>query len=414
MELTEDEIKELLSLSKGNTLVLVLCLRRLSQRLSSISGLKAEFSSANAWRNIRKTLENIPGDVYEVISSFMFKDTFEEMEKVFAEDINLFYKILNIFAVYQEGSVDLNTICILSKEAYPKVESVVDSLCNYLILEKKKEQYFLNDFAEKYIIDRFMPDSLTYESLSAEIGKRKRQIQQELEQLKKDIANRPELNKILQDWQIITDSDRIAAAKMYKQYGEARKECSRDKKWHVQVVLEEFWKVCQEVENVTAHPYIKYQKARILRLIDDSKLLEETHMEEIELAYRDAIFTIKVVEQYASIGQTKSYASLLWQYGQYLSDNQKLEDAIRYLEDSQTVFEGLKTADETYFQCISKLGKKYLEYFEQDQERRGEYLRRAQIICNKLQCNRKRLGKAQGYANILKQELQKYGNLRKG
>lgn len=408
MELTEDEIKELLSLSKGNTLVLVLCLRRLSQRLSSISGLKAEFSSAHAWRNIRKALKNIPGDVYEVISSFMFKDTFEEMEKVFAEDIGLFYKILNIFAVYQEGGVDLNTICMLSKEPYPKVESVVDSLCNYLILEKKKEQYTLNDFAEKYIIDRFMPDSLTFESLSGEIRQRERQIQQELARLQEDIASRPELNYILRDWRIFTDSDRIAAAKMYRQYGEARRECSRDSKLHVQTVLEEFQKVCQEVENVTAHPYIKYQKARILRLIDDSRLLEEAHMAEIEAAYQDAIFNIKVVEQYASIGQTKSYASLLWQYGQYLSDNHKLAEAIRYLEDSQTVFAGLKTTEEAYYQCMTKLGTIYLEYFEQNRERRGDYLRKARIIRDKLQGNYKRLGKARSYADSLKQSLQRY------
>ena len=47
------EIEELLTLAKGNTLVLVLCLRRLSQNLSSISGLQTEFSSINAWKNIR-------------------------------------------------------------------------------------------------------------------------------------------------------------------------------------------------------------------------------------------------------------------------------------------------------------------------------------------------------------------------
>lgn len=51
------EIEELLTLAKGNTLVLVLCLRRLSQNLSSISGLQTEFSSINAWKNIRNGLK---------------------------------------------------------------------------------------------------------------------------------------------------------------------------------------------------------------------------------------------------------------------------------------------------------------------------------------------------------------------
>ena len=73
------EIEELLTLAKGNTLVLVLCLRRLSQNLSSISGLQTEFSSINAWKNIRNGLKRFPGNAYEVISEFMFKDTFEEI-----------------------------------------------------------------------------------------------------------------------------------------------------------------------------------------------------------------------------------------------------------------------------------------------------------------------------------------------
>ena len=43
------EIEELLTLAKGNTLVLVLCLRRLSQNLSSISGLQTELEEHPKW-----------------------------------------------------------------------------------------------------------------------------------------------------------------------------------------------------------------------------------------------------------------------------------------------------------------------------------------------------------------------------
>ena len=89
ISLTNQEINELLLLSKGNTLVLVLCLRRLSQRLSNMSGLIAEFSSDNAWRNLRSNLNNIPGNAYEVISEFMFEDTFEEIEMVFSHDMSV-------------------------------------------------------------------------------------------------------------------------------------------------------------------------------------------------------------------------------------------------------------------------------------------------------------------------------------
>ncbi|MCG4470113.1 ATP-binding protein [Lawsonibacter sp. DFI.6.74] len=174
------EIEELLTLAKGNTLVLVLCLRILSQNLSSISGLQTEFSSINAWKNIRNGLKRFPGNAYEVISEFMFKDTFEEIEKVFSNDCELFYRILKIFAVSQNDGIDLNTICLLSNEPYPRVEAVADTLCNYLILEKSGDQYSLNNFAEKYIINRFMPDATTFDSVSTEIRQREAQVQQEL------------------------------------------------------------------------------------------------------------------------------------------------------------------------------------------------------------------------------------------
>ena len=107
--------------------------------------------------------------------------------------------------MYQNDGVDLNTICLLSKEPYPRVEAVADTLCNYLILEKSGEQYSLNGFAEKYIVNRFMPDATTFDALSSEIRQREIQVQRELSNLDRDIKNRSGLAKILSDWCIVSD-----------------------------------------------------------------------------------------------------------------------------------------------------------------------------------------------------------------
>ena len=410
LSLTTSEINEILSLSKGNTLVLVLCLRRLSQRLSNMSGLVSEFSSDNAWRNLRSNLNNIPGNAYEVISEFMFEDTFEEIENVFPNDMQVFYKILKIFAVLQGDGVDLNTICLLSKENYTKVEAIADTLCNYLILEKNYEQYSLNKFAEKYIINRFMPDASTYEELSSNIQHRERQIQQALSKLHNDIKTRPELAKIMSDWYIVTDSDKITAATMYRLYGEAKRECSTDSRLKAEAILEDLVKQSNEAESITAHPFIKYQKARILQVIDRSKILDELHKNEIIKSFQKAIFTIKTVEQYSIIQKTKSYASLLWLYGQYLADNNDNEGAIRYLEESKIAFEKLGSKDQEYYQCITKLGTVYLNYYNEDRTRRLNFLKLAREISISLPKSAKRLGKASSYASQLKFELQKYGS----
>lgn len=408
IELNLDEIEELLSLAKGNTLVLVLCLRRLSQRLSTISGLRSEFSSVNAWKNIRSSLNNFPGNAYAVISEFMFKDTFEEIETVFVDDSQLFYKILKVFAVYQNNSVDLNTICLLSEESYPQVEAVADTLCNYLILEKHGEQYALNDFAEKYIVNRFMPDATTFNKLSIEIKNREVQVQEALRKLDNDLKKRPELAKILSDWYILSDSDKITAARMYTLYGEAKKECEKDSRWRAQVVVENVIKESEEAERITAHPYIKYQKARILQLIDRSKILDEAHTGEIVEGFRNAIFVIKTVEQFSIIQNTKSYASLLWLFGQYLSDINQKEESIRYLEEGKIAFESMKIVDREYYQCISKLGTVYLDYFEGDKMLRKRYLEKARQVSEMLPASSKKLGKYMSFVTSLKQRVSKY------
>ena len=151
LRLTDSEIDELLDISKGNTLVLVLSLRRLSQKLIDMSGLRADFSYSNVWNDIRRNIAALPPNAYESISDFMFKDTFEQIESVF-ENPFLFYEVLKVFAVIQNKGIDLSTVCLLTNISFPDVEAIAETLCNYLIIERNGNTYCLNQFAETYII----------------------------------------------------------------------------------------------------------------------------------------------------------------------------------------------------------------------------------------------------------------------
>ena len=410
LELSEDESNELLSLSKGNTLVLVLCMRRLSKNLSSFGSLMVEFNASNAWKSLKSSLSKTPSNAYEVIGEFMYKDTFEHIETSFEDNSEWFYKVLKVFAVIQSESIDINTLCLLTNESYPNIETVVDILCNFLILEKKDTQYSLNEFAEKYIVGRFLPDAETYNRLSQEIVSRQRRVSTALEELDENIKNRPSLAKIIKDWLIITDVDKITAAEMFKMYGEVDNVCRKAGKFKMEGVLEDFIKKCDESERLTAHPYIKYQKCRILRLVDSSNILEEKHVDEIIKGFNDAVYSIKTIDQYVGIQQTKSYASLLWLYGQYLSDINKILDAMRYLEESKSSFEELEIKDQEYYQCSTKLGWIYLDYYLQDRSNRLSYLRRARGIMRTLNDNWKDLGRAKIFAGQLKTRLTNYGD----
>ena len=384
VRLEDSEINELLDIAKGNTLVLALSLRRISQKLIDMSGLRADFSCANVWKGIRKNMAVLPPNAYESISDFMFKDTFEQIESVF-DNPELFYEILRVFAVIPNKGIDLSTVCLLTNISYPDVEAVAETLCNYLIVERNGNTYSLNQFAETYIIQRFIPDAQTFESISDKIEKRRREVQQALEKLDDDVKQRTELKNILKDWNVITDSDRITAAKMYDLYGQVNSECNRGGKFKVQAVFENFIVKSEECEQITAHPFVKYQKARILQRIDDSNILSAKHDEEIHKNYLDAIFTIKTVNQYSAIQSTKSFASLLWLYGQFLVNHNEQIEAIRYLEEGKSVFEAIGKCDDQYYQCTTLLGWTYLNLYLKNRGQYLGYLRKARTISRYLQ-----------------------------
>ena len=223
------------------------------------------------------------------------------------------------------------------------------------------------------------------------------------------MKQRAPLRNILKDWNVITDSDRIAAAKMYDLYGQVSRQCKYGDETSVQSALADFIDKSNECEQITAHPFIKYEKARILQMIDDSEMLAEKHDEQIDKNYLDAIFNIKMLSQYSPIEGTKSYASLLWIYGQFLVNHGELLKAIRYLEDSKTKFESIKKMDEQYYQCITLLATTYLNVYVTDRSKHIGYLRKARTINYLLQKNKTDLGSARKYASSLKIELKKYG-----
>lgn len=74
-------MEQLLESTKGNTLVLVLSLRRLSRKIATIEGITSDLSALPTVSNIVNEFSTIPLNGYDIISEFMFKNTFDELEK---------------------------------------------------------------------------------------------------------------------------------------------------------------------------------------------------------------------------------------------------------------------------------------------------------------------------------------------
>ena len=413
IELSEEEEQTLLSISMGNTLVLVLCLRRLSLNLTTINGIAADMIAPATVKKLENEVRSIPSNGFTIVSEFMFKNSFQEIQENYKSNAEDLSAILKIFAVYPSDLIDLYTISTLIKKPHVEIEPIIDLLCRYLIIERVGDKYQLNQFAKKYIIQLFMPDTEAYEQISKGIVGSIKRIQDELQVLQNDISENSALRRIIQDWNVLSDGDKIAAAKAYKLYGEVQRDCRTMNSFYISTALDDAVKQIGEIERNTMHPYVKYQKARILQLIDETHKLNQDFTSEIRRAYDDTLWAINANHMYSPIKATKSFASVLWIYGIFLfnlgGDN-NLTRAITVLEESQAVYKKLQDESDDYYQSMLLLGRSYLKMYESDKANNLAYLRKARSISNTLLQERDYYSnKVKGPATMFRDSLQPYG-----
>ena len=187
LHLSDIDQETLLEMSKGNTLVLVLSLRRLSRKIATIDGIVTDLSKMSSVQSVATELVSLPANGYEIISEFMFKNTFIELEERLIDDKELFARLLQVFAVFPKETIDIYTMCMLLDVGYMQIEPYLNMLCRFLILERKGDSYAINSFAEKYIVQRFLTDRETYERVSSKIEKSVREIEEDLKKLNNDL-----------------------------------------------------------------------------------------------------------------------------------------------------------------------------------------------------------------------------------
>ena len=308
----------------------------------------------------------------------MFKNTFEELESLFEDKGKVLNSLLRVFAVYPSKSIDIYSICIITDFGYQDILPMMRLLCKYLILEKKEEKYSLNPFAEKYIIQKLLPDVTESQKMANDISRSLNEIKDNLKKLEKDLNDNPNIKNIISDWSIEYDGDKIVAAKMYAVYSDANKASQMGDPFHVNTSYDSFSKTVEKIESTTMHPYVKYQKARILQVFLQTKVDLGIKNENICVAFDECIWAIKTNGLYAKIMGTKTYASIMWIYGLFLSSILRNKEAIKYLEEAKRYFEEIECFDGEYYQCICKLASEYINEYEK--EKIPDYIQRAKPI----------------------------------
>lgn len=381
IELNSYQIKELLEGSKGNTLILVLSLMRLSKGRVKFETIIDELSSVASQNSA-------------IIAEFMYKNTFDIAIKELEEKGYNPKQILTIISLYDED-IDLLTISLLSEIKLKEVEEVCKFLTEKLILNKNDELYTINEFANKFVFIKFMPILEEILKIQHKITETKIRIKKSISNLERSREKNKLLSEIMNDWKPKTTTDKIAIAEVFQYYGEAHGIVNNIKKRTFSETLnkiKELDKKFKKYELNTSHPYVRYQKARVFHLLLINNIEYDNIKDIVKDYYEKTILSVEF--EYTYISNTNSFANVLWIYGTFLGKYfDEYEIALNHLEKSKRIFMKINNYTSNYYKCLAE-GIKVIdtllinEYNEEYKCIRDENLN---IIKNNLNidCNKK-------------------------
>lgn len=350
--MVEREIIKLLELSKGNTLILVLSLQMISnnQEINSI------FSD----------LESVESANIDIISDFMYKNTIGHAIEFLETNGYNPIDILKVISLY-DVPVDIYSLSKISNQSVQSVEYVCEYLATKLILEKIGETYKPNEFANKFIISKYIPNRIELKRLKEKIREHQRELDYKLKKLENARRKEPLLDGIMEDWKPKNSIDTIAISEAFSLFGKTKGYIESSKTEELQSITDEF----ERLEKMTSHPYIRFQKARCFQqVLENTRDIETQNIlkEKVSEYYEDAIDTTDFYYPY--IKNTKSYASINWIYGIFLSavvcDVYK---SLRYLEDAVLIFKKLNITDKAYFTAVNNLSWVYSRLYQSEKDK---------------------------------------------
>lgn len=336
--LAPSKVDLLIQHSCGNTLILVLCLERIIEGKSSLDNIITELQ-------VHKESE------IELITDFMYKNTFQSIiDEVHKEGYGLdVRRLLGAMFIYDER-IDFHSLrellhCNNSKH----LEILLNKLVSKFVLTKSEGYYELHEFAQKYVVLRFLPDKVQLSELTEEIREYKTNLKQQLATLYADKANFGNLQLLLDDWKAVTESDTIAIAMAYNLYKQVEKQKMISKKSSLNQLLTDTKQKLYAIEARSFHPYIRFQKARVLKLflhLPSNLRFDNQTYHEIRKLVTDAYYETYHLVTYGGynyVANTESYAAFLWLYGLNLFTIREYTDAINMFEQAATKISFIKS-----------------------------------------------------------------------
>jgi hypothetical protein len=357
--LTPAMAKKVLSVSKGNALIILQILNNLSRELTTFD-------------EITGSLESLRSKNSEIIANFMYKNTFDGALRELKEKGYPADKVIQIISLYDER-IELYSISKLAEIEISAAESLCNLLLERLVLIKLGEYYELNEFAKRFVFIKLLPSRIDLHRIKDKITKHKVRVTEKLSALELAVKESSALHKIVTEWQPRNYIDKIVMAELFDLYRSAEIKARKRNEVEYRRFLTDF----EEHTFITNHPYVAFQKARMLKLalfyFDPGN---EEVIQEVERSYEEAIESIEF--DYRYLLGTPAHSSLLMLFGVFLTTEKGEHGrAIRYLEEAKSGFG--PEVNKTWFICSNYLATAYRKMYEETGDR--EYQSQLRAIC---------------------------------
>ena len=396
LELSDEEINNLVSNSYGNPLVLVLALKRLETQIISYSSLIRE-------------LKQLPNNANRSVSSFMYQNTIEEIMRTHPEKKTAILSILQSMSIY-EDPLNKEVLAAANNLDVESVEDILDILARYLVVERILDSYVINNFANEFILVSMSADTITKSAIWSAVHESKKN-KETLENYLKRYHN---LRGIINDWQGESEEDNFAIAKAFAIYEDRARITSSNAHFEIQQIRDEF---DQLIRQNSAHPYVYYQRARILKDLRRDNLIGDEYNSQIEEDFDRCIILINS-RNFRAIRETQTYPSILWIYAQFLLDVGNIPKAAQNIEQAVLGFEALHDKSYRYYDALAVQGIAEIKLFASNMlEKKHLQVARKNydtIITNRLNSVSKRENDNEfiKHMNLLEQELNKYKQIK--
>lgn len=363
--IVDSDIKILLSATKGNTLLLVQSLLSLNDQTTTIS-------------EISNTLSNYESISFDKVANFMYKNTFDSAIAEL-ESRGLNPKDIILIATLYKEKIDLYALNQLTSLSINEVRDVANFLASKLIFNKTREFYSVNEFASRFIFISLMPNKREKEILEEKIDLYKKDLNSQLEKLDFQMKSNEKIDAIISDWKPNNYIDKIIITKAFQMYEKFIKAIVQKNVDQLSKLFEEYSKY----EFTTKHPYISFQKARILKVLISKRFYggktKQERIHEIKRCYEDTLESINT--SYSYIKNTESHIAVLMFFGFFLDvDIKDIPKSIRYLEDALELQHNKK--DKKYYLVPHRLSLLYRKMYLEKKDK--YYLEQYSVVCDRI------------------------------